>query len=210
MNLGQPGFFKPECSQSLVQQPRRQDRDQLLRQLAAAGDAAARCRLRAAENQRTRYAAGAVNVLNGNFAYFDSAEREICPEHVMASAALRPGLPMVRIGTDHYWDGGLVSNTPLQHLLENAGSGNMLVFQVDLFSARGPLPRDMLDVLSRQKDIQYSSRTRLVTDYYMRQHAQNLKLKKLLAKLPDESAGRRGPRAQATNWRICRRSPSFR
>ena len=60
----------------------------------------------------------------------------------------------------------------------------MLVFQVDLFSARGPLPRDMLDVLSRQKDIQYSSRTRLVTDYYMRQHALKLKLKKLLAKLP--------------------------
>ena len=89
----------------------------------------------------------------------------------MASAALPPGLPMVHIGTDYYWDGGLVSNTPLQHLLENAGTDNMLVFQVDLFSARGPLPRDILEVMSRQKDIQYSSRTRLVTDYYMKQHA---------------------------------------
>ena len=105
---------------------------------------------------------------------------------------------MVRIGTDYYWDGGLVSNTPLQHLLENAGSDNMLVFQVDLFSARGPLPRDMLEVMGRQKDIQYSSRTRLVTDYYMRQHAQKLMLKKLLAKLPEERLRRRGPRAQAT------------
>ena len=134
----------------------------------------------------TRYAAGAVNVLNGNFAYFDNASKEIRPEHVMASAALPPGLPMVQIGTDYYWDGGLVSNTPLQHLLENAGTDNMLVFQVDLFSARGPLPRDILDVMSRQKDIQYSSRTRLVTDYYMKQHRQNLITKKLLAKIPQD------------------------
>ena len=74
---------------------------------------------------------------------------------------------MVKIGTDYYWDGGIVSNTPLQHLLENAGTDNTLVFQVDLFSARGPLPRDMLDVMARQKDILYSSRTRLVTDDYM-------------------------------------------
>jgi NTE family protein len=133
-----------------------------------------------------RYAAGAVNVLNGNHAYFDNAQREILPEHVMASAALPPGLPMVRIGTDHYWDGGLVSNTPLQHLLENAGCDNVLVFQVDLFSARGVPPRDMVDVAGRQKDIQYSSRTRLVTDYYRRQHRQNLTIRQLLAKIPEE------------------------
>ena len=106
--------------------------------------------------------------MNGNFAYFDSARSEILPEHVMASGALPPALPMVRIGTDHYWDGGLVSNTPLQHMLDKPDGDNMLVFQVDLFSARGPLPRDMPDVLARQKDIQYSSRTRLVTDYLPR------------------------------------------
>ena len=109
--------------------------------------------------RHTRYACGAVNVLNGNFAYFDNHKVSILPEHVMASGALPPALPMVCIGTDHYWDGGLVSNTPLQHVLENCGGDNMVIFQVDLFSARGALPRDMYDVMSRQKDIQYSSRT---------------------------------------------------
>jgi NTE family protein len=133
-----------------------------------------------------RYAAGAVNVLNGNFAYFDSTAVEILPEHVMASGALPPAFPAVQIGTDYYWDGGLVSNTPLQHVLDNAACHHMLVFQVDLFSARGMLPRDMDDVLARQKDIQYSSRTRLVTDYFRERHDRDLLAKKLLAKIPDD------------------------
>ena len=139
-------------------------------------------------NQRqTRYACGAVNVLNGNFAYFDNHKVPILPEHVMASGALPPALPMVCVGTDHYWDGGLVSNTPLQHVLENCGGDNLLIFQVDLFSARGSLPRDMYDVMSRQKDIQYSSRTRLVTDYFMHRNKRNMLLKRVLDKLPDDT-----------------------
>jgi NTE family protein len=133
-----------------------------------------------------RYAAGAVNVLNGNFAYFDSASVEILPEHVMASGALPPAFPAVQIGTDYYWDGGLVSNTPLQHVLETADCEHMLIFQVDLFSARGALPRDMHDVMARQKDIQYSSRTRLVTDYFRQKHQTDLMLRKVLAKVPDD------------------------
>jgi NTE family protein len=133
-----------------------------------------------------RYAAGAVNVINGNFAYFDTTQVKILPQHVMASGALPPAFPPVQIGTDYYWDGGLVSNTPLQHVLENAASLHLLIFQVDLFSARGVLPRDMDDVLARQKDIQFSSRTRLVTDYFRDKHEQNLLAKKLLAKIPDD------------------------
>jgi NTE family protein len=105
---------------------------------------------------------------------------------VMASGALPPAFPAVQIGTDYYWDGGLVSNTPLQHVLDNAACHHILVFQVDLFSARGPLPRDMDDVLARQKDIQYSSRTRLVTDYFRDRHDRDVMAKKLLAKIPDE------------------------
>jgi NTE family protein len=132
------------------------------------------------------YAAGAVNVLNGNFAYFDSTKRKILPEHVMASGALPPAFPPVQIGTDAYWDGGLVSNTPLQHVLDNAGRQHLLIFQVDLFSARGSLPRDMYDVLARQKDIQYSSRTRLVTDYFRASHDRDVLLKKVLAKVPED------------------------
>ena len=91
--------------------------------------------------KKVRFAVGAVNVLSGNFIYFDNSHDEIEPEHIMASGALPPALPMVRIGTDHFWDGGIVSNTPLQHLLDQEDALNSLVFQVDLFSARGVLPR---------------------------------------------------------------------
>ena len=127
--------------------------------------------------KRIRFAVGAVNVLSGNFIYFDNAHDEIIPEHIMASGALPPALPMVKVGTDHFWDGGIVSNTPLQHLLDQEDSLNSLVFQVDLFSARGALPRDIQDVMARHKDIMYSSRTRHNTDVYRKTH--NLKARSL-------------------------------
>jgi NTE family protein len=95
----------------------------------------------------TRFSVGAVNVLSGNFVYFDNQHETIGPEHVMASGALPPALPMVKIGTDHFWDGGIVSNTPLQYLLDQEDPLNTLIFQVDLFSARGVLPRDIQDVM---------------------------------------------------------------
>jgi len=98
-------------------------------------------------DRSTRFSVGAVNVLTGNFVYFDNAVEQIEPEHIMASGALPPALPMVKIGTDHYWDGGVVSNTPLQHLLDQEDNFNTMVFQVDLFSARGVLPRDIEDVM---------------------------------------------------------------
>jgi NTE family protein len=132
-----------------------------------------------------RFAVGAVNVASGNFNYFDNANHVIVPEHVMASGALPPALPMMQIGTDFYWDGGLVSNTPLQHLLDSIAGNNVLVFQVDLFSARGAVPRDMYDVMARQKDIQYSSRTRLTTDYYTKIHKLKLQMRQALAKIPE-------------------------
>jgi NTE family protein len=136
-------------------------------------------------NNHTRFACGAVNVSNGNFYYFDNANVEIMPEHVMASGALPPALPMVRLGSDYFWDGGLVSNTPLQHLLDRIGSDSTLVFQVDLFSARGNVPRDMYEVLARQKDIQYSSRTRLTTDLYKQMHQMKIHMRDLLARIPE-------------------------
>jgi NTE family protein len=137
-------------------------------------------------NGKLRFAVGAVNVVSGNFVYFDNAQRIIVPEHVMASGALPPALPMVRIGTDYFWDGGVVSNTPLQHLLDHDDLPNTLVFQVDLFSARGPLPRDMDDVMERQKEIQYSSRTRYTTDIYKRIHRWKSKLAQALSKVPED------------------------
>ncbi len=134
----------------------------------------------------SRFSVGAVNVLTGNFVYFDNAKEEIEPEHIMASGALPPALPMIKIGTDHFWDGGIVSNTPLQHLLDQDDRLNTLVFQVDLFSARGTLPRDIQDVMARHKDIMYSSRTRYTTDVYRRIHALKMRLAKALAKVPEE------------------------
>ena len=136
--------------------------------------------------QVTRFSVGAVNVLSGNFIYFDNAREQIEPEHVMASGALPPALPMIKIGTDHFWDGGIVSNTPLQHLLDQDDRLNTLVFQVDLFSARGVLPRDIQDVMARHKDIMYSSRTRYTTDVYRRIHTWKKRLAKALAKIPDD------------------------
>jgi NTE family protein len=137
--------------------------------------------------QRTRFSVGAVNVLTGNFIYFDNAKEEIEPEHIMASGALPPALPMVKIGTDHFWDGGIVSNTPLQHLLDEDDRLNTLVFQVDLFSARGVLPRDIQEVLARQKDIMYSSRTRYTTEVYRRINNWKMQLAQALAKVPEGS-----------------------
>jgi len=133
---------------------------------------------------QVRFAVGAVNVGTGNFAYFDNRDTTISAAHVLASAALPPAMPMVRIRDEHFWDGGIVSNTPLQHLLDNIRE-DILVFQVDLFSARGPIPRDMFEVQARTKDIQYSSRTRLITDHYMQLHRMRRRMHRLLGKIPD-------------------------
>lgn len=136
--------------------------------------------------REVHFAVGAVNVLSGNFLYFDNKNEVIGPEHVMASGALPPALPMVKIGTDHFWDGGIVSNTPLQHLLDQDDKLNSLVFQVDLFSARGMLPRDIQEVLARHKDIVYSSRTRHNTDVYRQMNNLKVELYKALLKIPDD------------------------
>lgn len=133
-----------------------------------------------------RLAVGAVNVTTGNFHYFDNAQQQLAPEHVMASGALPPGLPMVKVEGAWYWDGGLVSNTPLQYLLEDeVDSRDALVFQVDLFPARGALPRDLEQVLARDKDIRYSSRTRMNTDAFTTRREWQVRLRQILAKVPE-------------------------
>ena len=137
-------------------------------------------------DRRTRFSVGAVNVRSGNFLYFDNRDLTIEPEHVMASGALPPAFPMTQIGTDYYWDGGLVSNTPLQHVLEEDGNHNMLIFQVDLFSSRGTLPRDIQGVMARQKDITYASRTRYNTDVYRLLRKWKSRTFAALSKVPEE------------------------
>jgi NTE family protein len=133
---------------------------------------------------QTRFSVGAVNVSTGNFVYFDNTTHKIGPEHVMASGALPPGFPAVEIEGEFYWDGGLVSNTPLQWVLESEPRRDTLAFQVDLWSARGTLPRTMAEVMTRQKEIQYSSRTRSSSDRF--RYTQKLRnaVASLLPKLP--------------------------
>ncbi len=133
-----------------------------------------------------RLSVGAVNVGTGNFAYFDTDRMEIGPEHILASGALPPGFPPVEIDGQFYWDGGLVSNTPLQYVLDDSGlREDLCVFQVDLFSARGPIPATIWEVEHREKDIRYSSRTRLNTDVFRDAQILRRAARRLYDKLPD-------------------------
>ncbi len=185
MSQGQPGFFKPHpvnpwlSPAGAATATSFYDTTPLKETLQELVD------FDMVNEQACRFAVGAVNVLTGNFIYFDNSRQTIRPEHIMASGALPPSLPMVKIGTDYYWDGGIVSNTPLQHLLDQDDGMNTLVFQVDLFSARGTLPRDMEDVLGRHKDIMYSSRTRLTTDVYRKLQTWKMHLRTALDKIPE-------------------------
>lgn len=136
-------------------------------------------------NERhTRLSVGAVNIRSGNFVYFDSQDRKIGPEHIMASGALPPGFPPVEIDGQLYWDGGTVSNTPLAYVLNDLPRVSTLAFQVDLFSALGQVPSDMGGVMERQKDIMYSSRTRANTDSLKNLKKLRAAVRYLLEKLP--------------------------
>ena len=134
----------------------------------------------------TRFSVGAVNVRSGNFSYFDTTTHRIRPEHILASAALPPGFPPVEIDGEHYWDGGLVSNTPLQWVLQFGPRQDTLAFQVDLWSAVGQFPRSMAEVTTRQKEILYSSRTRDNTSRFTASQTIRHAVESLLNKLPEE------------------------
>lgn len=131
-----------------------------------------------------RVSVGAVNVRSGNLVYFDTAERRLRPEHFMASGALPPGFPAVEIDGEYYWDGGMVSNTPLSRVLSSEPRRDTLTFQVDLWSAKGRLPYDLQEVMSRQKDIQYSSRTRAITNHMLQMQKMRQALQHVMTKLP--------------------------
>jgi NTE family protein len=133
-----------------------------------------------------RFSVGAVEVRSGNFIYFDTTTHKIAFEHIAASGSLPPGFPATKIGEEYFWDGGLISNTPLEWVLEARPRRDTFAFQVDLWNARGELPKDMIEVEVRHKEIIYSSRNRAATDRY--QYIQKLRIAfaNLLKQMPKE------------------------
>ncbi|MBR0682479.1 patatin-like phospholipase family protein [Roseomonas eburnea] len=183
---GAPGFFSPRMPPPYLQPPGSTEATSYYDTSALKATLEAHIDFARINAGPTRLSLGTVNVRSGNFVYFDSTSDVIRPEHVMASGALPPGFPAVEIDGEHYWDGGLVSNTPLHWVTQALPARDTLTFQVDLWSARGEVPRDLPEVAMRQKEIQYSSRTRMNTDQF--EHLQRLRaaLRTLLGKVPAE------------------------
>ena len=108
--------------------------------------------------RQTRLTVGAVSVRSGEMRYFDSRDMALGPAHIMASGALPPGFPAVRIDGEPYWDGGLYSNTPVEVVLDDNPRRDSLIISVNMWQPNGSEPGTIWQVLGRQKDIQYASR----------------------------------------------------
>lgn len=186
MTLGAPGFFKPRSMPTYlgpVSSPAElsfYDVSPLRATLERLVDFD---RINAGD---MRFSVGAVNVRSGNFVYFDSTTHRIDASHVIASGSLPPGLPATEIDGEFYWDGGIVSNTPLQWVLDSRPRQDVLAFQIDLWNSIGKLPRDLAEAQVREKEIRFSSKTRAMTDQY--RHAQRLRVAvaNLLKHLPQD------------------------
>ncbi len=184
--FGQPGFFAPRAPQDFFSPGKYlsyYDTSALRGTLERLVDFD---RLR--QGCATRLSVGAVNVRTGHFAYFDSDKIKIRPEHVMASGALPPGFPPVEVDGELYWDGGLFSNTPLQYMVDYYPRRSRLVFQVDVFQAHGFAPTNLDGVNEREKDIRYSSRTRIVTEALRERHNVRHVINELHKLLPPDIA----------------------
>ncbi len=105
-----------------------------------------------------RLTVGAVNVTQGEMRYFDSREAPLSLEHILASGALPPAFPAVRIGGEGYWDGGVYSNTPIEAVFDDKPRRDSVIFSVNVWQPTGPEPESLWEVMGRQKDIQYASR----------------------------------------------------
>ena len=108
----------------------------------------------------TRLTVGAVNVKNGEMRYFDSRDEAIALEHIMASGALPPAFPAVRVDGEPYWDGGIYSNTPIEAVLDDKPRRDSVIFTVHMWNPEGAEPASLWEVMGRQKDIQYASRAK--------------------------------------------------
>jgi len=182
---GVPGFFKPRFVPPMFATPGSPEALSYYDTSALAATLDALVDWDLLNDGPVRLSVGAVDVESGNFEYFDTRHTRIDARHIMASGALPPGLPPVEIDGKLWWDGGLVSNTPLQHVLDHQTT-ELLVFQVDLFAATAERPKTIMDVMSREKEIRFSSRTRQISDQLMHIRQNKEATRKVLAKLPRE------------------------
>lgn len=136
---------------------------------------------------KTRLSMGSVRVNTGHLVYFDNTKMHISVDHVMASCALPPGLPAVRIDDHFYWDGGVHSNTQLNLLMSEREPLSYLCFLVNLFDTQGITPTNMEEVLMRQKDIGYASHTRSAILNYRHVHNLRRAIRILADQLPEET-----------------------
>ncbi|RJF97421.1 patatin-like phospholipase family protein [Noviherbaspirillum saxi] len=132
-----------------------------------------------------RMTVSAIRVSCGQLDNFDTAKQTVGIRHVMASGALPPGFPPVRIDGELYWDGGLYSNTPLEMVLADEPRVDTVCFMVDLWSADGPEPTTLEQVQTRQKDVMFASRSQRHIDAYLRGHRLRRTVRMLRALLPD-------------------------
>jgi len=137
---------------------------------------------------RPRLTVGAAHVRTSQMRYFDSRDGELTARHIMASGALPPAFPAVRIDGDLYWDGGILSNTPTEVVFDDNPRRNSLIFAVHLWNPAGPEPATMADVLNRQKDVQYSSR--IMSHIARQQQAHRLRhvINELAKRLPESES----------------------
>ena len=183
--FGAPGFFKPQMVPPFLQPPGPKalsfyDVSPLIATLERLTD------FDRINSKEIHFSVGAVNVRSGNFVYFDNATCKITPHHILASGSLPPGFPAAEIDGEFYWDGGLVSNTPLEWVLGSFPRMDTLAFQVDLWNARGDMPQNLTESEVRQKEIRFSSRTRAATDTFKKGQILRRAAAKLLKALPAE------------------------
>ncbi len=145
-----------------------------------------------------RLTVGAVQVRTGRMRYFDSRKEALDLRHVMASGALPPAFPPVRIDNELYWDGGIYSNTPVEAVFDDKPRRDALVFAVQLWRPEGDPPQTMWQVGGRMKDVQFASRVDSHVDRQAQIHTLRHVVRELARELPAETLARPEVREMVT------------
>lgn len=191
VSQGVPGFFTPNPEAWLGPRvPLATDDTGYYSTAELAATLGALIDIRSLNTGAPRLTMGAVNVASGEMHYFDSRDKTLDLRHVLASGALPPAFPPVRIDDDWYWDGGVYSNTPVETVFDDNPRHSSLIFSVQLWRAVGQLPHSMWDVTERQKDIQYASREDSQVQRQAQIHRLRHVVRELAAELPAASRSR--------------------